>query len=138
MKAQLTNYRQSPRKVALVADLLRGKRVPSALSALGLLNKRAAQPLEKLLLSALSNAKLTHNLAKEDLFIKEFRVEQGVTIHRHRPRARGRASDINKRSSHVLIVLEELSKMKNGKITSTGRMSTPVDGVQNDNAKLKI
>src|SRR4051812_26670487 len=110
--AELTNYRQSPRKVRLVANLIRGKRVEQALTALAFLPKRAAGPMEKLLLSALSNAASTSNLKREDLFIKEIRVDQGVTLKRMMPRARGRGARINKRSSHIRIVLDDAANMK--------------------------
>lgn len=112
MKASLTNYRQSPRKVRTVANSVKGKKVAEALAHLSFLPKRAAGPLQKLILSAVSNAKQGTSFEKENLFIKEFRVDKGVVMKRQTPRAFGRASRINKRSSHVLIVLDDIKNMK--------------------------
>lgn len=118
IKASLTNYRQSPRKVRSVANLVRGKSAINALNTLSFLSKKAADPLYGLLLSALANAKNTYNLEKEGLMIKELRVDGGVTLKRRMPRARGTAYPINKRSSHVLLVLEPL-KVKEPKVKKT-------------------
>jgi large subunit ribosomal protein L22 len=106
--AQLTNYRQSPRKVRLIANLVRGKKVDQALAELNFLAKRAAGPLEKLIRSALANAEHL-NISKDNLIVKEIRVDQGVTLHRFMPRARGWAFPIRKRSSHVMLVLDDAS-----------------------------
>jgi len=107
MKAILKNYRQSPRKVRLVADLIRGRGVKEAGYMLSFSTKRAAKQISKLLKSAIANAK--ENFDKEDgkLYVKEIRVDDGPTLHRWRPRARGSAFAIKKRSSHVKIVLDE-------------------------------
>lgn len=105
IKASLTNFRQSPRKVRSVANLVRGKSVVSALNTLNFLSKKAADPLYGLLQSAIANAKNTYNLEKEGLVIKELRVDGGVILKRRMPRARGNAAPIYKRSSHVLMVL---------------------------------
>ncbi len=103
--AKLTNYRQSPRKVRLVADLVRGKKVEAALSELTFLAKRAGDPIKKLVASAVANA--AHlNIDTKDLYISEIRVDKGVVLHRSMPRARGRAFPINKRSSHVIVTLD--------------------------------
>ncbi len=104
MKAALKTYRQSPRKVRLVADLIRGKKTSDALVTLQFANKRAAVELTKLLKSAIANAK---NLDADEskLYIKEIQVNKGVTLKRIMPRARGSASAINKRTSHVTISL---------------------------------
>lgn len=106
MKAYLHNYRQSPRKVRLVASLVKGKGVDEALVELGYLPKRASFPLKKLLLSAVSNAK-NLGVEKENLIIKEFRVDKGVTLKRIMPRAMGSASRINKRTSNITLLLVE-------------------------------
>jgi len=105
--AKLSNYRQSPRKVRLVTDLIKGKSVEYALDSLSLLNKRASAPILKLIESALANAKHNFSLDKENLFVKELTVDGGVTLHRRMPRARGTANPINKRTSHVLLVLAQ-------------------------------
>ena len=105
MKANLSDYRQSPRKVGLVAGLIRGKTVAQARAALKFANKRAALPMSKLLESAVSNAKNAGVSDVESLKVKEIRVDKGMVLKRIMPRARGSASRINKRSSHVSIVL---------------------------------
>ncbi|MES2436510.1 MAG: 50S ribosomal protein L22 [Patescibacteria group bacterium] len=104
--AKLSNYRQSTRKVRIVANLVRGKKATAAVTELNFLAKRAGDPLAKLIESALANAK-NLNIDKENLIVKEIRVDQGVTLHRSMPRARGRAFPIKKRSAHVMLTLEE-------------------------------
>ena len=104
--ASLTNYRQSPRKVRSVANLVRGKSVEQALNTLNFLSKKAADPLYGLLMSAIANAKNNFNFLKEGLMIKELRVDVGQTMKRRMPRARGNSYPINKRNSHVRLVLE--------------------------------
>jgi len=105
MKASISNYRQSPRKVRLVASAIAGKSVPVALTSLQFLDKRASEVIEKLLASAVANAKNTFQMDPKDLIVKECRVDAGVTLHRIMPRARGSAAPIKKRSSHILITL---------------------------------
>jgi len=107
MKATLKQYRQSPRKVRLVADLVRGKKVDRALTDLEFASKRASSVLRKLLNAAIAGAKHDFKANKEDLFIKEITVDQGPTLHRWRQRARGRATPINKRTSNITVVLAE-------------------------------
>lgn len=104
--AQLSNYRQSPRKVRLVADMIRGKSVEKALHELAVLNKRAADPFKKFVESAIANAVHNYKAKKEDLMIKELRVDKGMVMKRSMPRAFGRAYPIHKRMSHIKIVLE--------------------------------
>ncbi len=116
--AQLNNYRQSPRKVRLVANLIRGKSVDNALSALQFVDKKAALPIEKLLKSAISNAK-NLDLNIETLVIKEMSVNGGKILYRSMPQARGRAFTIRKRTSHIVIVLgEKAEKIKAEKKTA--------------------
>lgn len=106
MKAYLHNYRQSPRKVRLVANLVKGKKVEEALTELDFLAKRASEPLKKLLSSAISNAK-NLGFQKENLFVKELRVDKGVTLKRMLPAAMGSAHRINKRTSNIQLLLAE-------------------------------
>jgi len=106
-KAQLNNLRISPRKVRLVADLIRGKKVEEARNILKFTVKRAARPLEKLLSSAATNAKHNFQLEEESLFVQEIRVDKGRTLKRFRPVSRGRTAPIAKRTSHITIVLEK-------------------------------
>ncbi len=103
-KAELKNYRQSPRKVRLVADSLRGKKVEDAITVLSFMPKRSALPLQKLLSSALANAK-NLSLPTENLIVKEIRVDAGATLYRSRPRSKGMANPIRKRTSHVSVTL---------------------------------
>jgi len=104
--AELRNYRQSPRKVRIVADTVRGKRVEDAITILSFVPKRAALPLEKLVRSALANAK-NLSIPTENLVVKEMMVDGGAILYRRMPRSRGMANPIRKRTSHVKIVLTE-------------------------------
>lgn len=106
MKALLKNYRQSPRKVRLIAGLVRGKRVADALTTLQFVDKRAAGPFAKVIQSAAANAK-SQGKAADTLFIKDVRVDKGIVYKRFMPRARGSASRINKRNSHISVELGE-------------------------------
>ena len=106
MKAFLKNYRQSPRKVRLVAGLIRGKKVSEAVVELDFLAKRAGLPIKKLLLSAVANAK-SMGREVENLYIKELRVDKGITMKRMMPAAMGTGHRINKRTSHLNILLGE-------------------------------
>lgn len=99
--AKLKNYRQSPRKVRLVADLIRGKSADHALALLNTLPKRASGPLAKLLKAGVANAKLPAN----ELYISTIQVNGGIVMKRFMPRARGRAAQILKRTSHVTLGL---------------------------------
>jgi len=107
MKAILKNYRQSPRKVRLVADVVRGKKANESLSLLKLTPKRASETVSKLIESAVANAVNNESKKKDDLFVKSITVDQGFTLKRFRPRARGRASRIRKRTAHITVVLGE-------------------------------
>jgi len=107
MKAFLKNYRQSPRKVRLVADSVRGKNVASALSLLKYAPKRAAEAVAKLIASAAANASNNDGKTIETLKISKITVDEGPTLKRFRPRARGMASAIHKRTSRVTVELAE-------------------------------
>ena len=109
-KATLSNYRQSPRKVRLVADTVRGKNIEEAIRTLSFIPKRSGLPLQKLLASALANAK-NLDLPTENLVVKEIKVDAGATLYRRRPRSKGMANPIRKRTSHVSVILAE-SKAK--------------------------
>ncbi len=106
MKATLKNYRQSPRKVRLIADLVRGKDIKKALGALKFINKRASEPFAKVIKSAEANA-VSHGKNADSLFIKSVAVDKGTVLKRFMPRARGSASRINKRNSHITVELGE-------------------------------
>lgn len=105
-KAEMNNYRQSPRKVRVVADTVRGKSVAEALTLLSFVPKRAALPLQKLVASALANAK-NLSIPTENLIVKEMRVDGGSILYRRQPRSRGMANPLRKRTSHVKVVLAE-------------------------------
>jgi large subunit ribosomal protein L22 len=104
--AKLRHLRISPRKVRLVANLVRGLSVVEAEKQLKFLTKRAAKPVLKLLKSAIANAENNANLAKDSLYIAKILVDPGPTLKRWMPRAMGRATPIMKRTSHLTIVLE--------------------------------
>lgn len=116
--AKLRYFRQSPRKVRLVADSIRSLAVLRAQTNLRFAPNFAATPLLKLLNSAIANAEHNFHLKKENLFIKEIRVDQGPALKRWRSRAFGRASAIRKETSHVLIVLGEIKPAADNKITA--------------------
>jgi len=110
--AKLNNCPTSPRKMRLVADLVRGQRAEYALNVLRFSPKEASRKLEKLLLSAIANwqAKNTEgNIEEAGLFVKEIRVDGGTMLKRLRPAPQGRAHRIRKRSNHVTIVLGALN-----------------------------
>ncbi len=106
MKALLKDYRQSPRKVRLIADLVRGKDVKKALQMLTFVNKKASLPFAKVISSAVANA-TSEGKNADSLFIKSVAVNKGTVLKRFMPRARGTASRINKRNSHITIELGE-------------------------------
>ncbi|GET45860.1 MAG: 50S ribosomal protein L22 [Capnocytophaga felis] len=106
--AKLNNCPTSPRKMRLVADLVRGQQVDKALAILKFNQKEASARLEKLLLSAIANWQAKNedaNLEEAGLFIKEIRVDGGMILKRLRPAPQGRAHRIRKRSNHVTLVL---------------------------------
>lgn len=102
--ATLKSHNQSPRKVRLAADLVKGKKVPVALAALQFLPKRAGEPLAKLIKSAAANAK-SKGENPEMLTVKAIRVESAGMLKRYMPRAFGRASVIRRRQSRVIVEL---------------------------------
>ena len=110
--AKLNSYRQSPRKVRLVSDLVKNKSVPDALRILSVTTKAASLPLRKLLLSAVKNAKNSFDVDEKNLYVKEFQVNAGVTMKRSMPRARGSAFQILKRTSRISLVLGERESEK--------------------------
>lgn len=110
MTAKLRYLRIAPRKVRLVADLIRGKSVEEAQTILNFTVKRAAQPLLKLLKSAIANAKNNFQLEEANLYISKILVDEGPKYKRWMPRARGRASLIQKKTSHITLILDEINK----------------------------
>ncbi len=110
--AKLNHLRISPRKVRLVANLIRGLSVVDAESQLKFLVKKSALPIEKLLQSAVANAVNNNHLIKENLYISRITVYAGQTLKRWRPRAMGRAAAIMKRTSCINLVLDEIQPIK--------------------------
>lgn len=108
--ASLKNYRISPRKVRVVADMIRGKTVSQAKTILTNGTKKARHPIADLIDSAIANASNNFKLDKENLFIKEIRVDQGYILKRSMPVSRGSAHPIKKRTSHVSIILAVADK----------------------------
>jgi large subunit ribosomal protein L22 len=105
--AKLKNLRMAPRKVRLVAGLVRKSSALVAERQLLFLNKAAARPVLKLLQSALANAEHNFKLSKDTLWIKHISVDGGMTIKRSRPRAHGAAAPIRKRTSHITLKLSD-------------------------------
>jgi len=106
-RAQATYVRISPRKVKIVLDLIRNKPVDEAMAIVKFTPKAACEPIAKLLKSAAANAENNLNLNKEDLYVSECFVCPGPILKRIRPRAQGRAYRIEKRTSHITLVLKE-------------------------------
>lgn len=105
--ATLKYARISSRKVKIVADLIKGKDIDEALAILKYTPKASSEILEKLLKSAIANAENNHNMAHEKLYVADIYANQGPTLKRIRPAAKGSAVRIRKRTSHVTIVLKE-------------------------------
>jgi large subunit ribosomal protein L22 len=106
-KAQANYVRIAPRKVRLVVDLIRGKQVGDAIAILRNTPKSASPVLEKLLNSAIANAEHNYSLDPNKLVITEAYVNQGPTLKRIQPRSQGRAFRINKKTSHITLVVSE-------------------------------
>ena len=120
MKASLSNYHQSPRKVRLVADLIRGKSVAKAKDALAFLPKKSAPGIEKLLDSAVANATQTGHSA-DNLFIKMIQVNKGIAMRRFKPMARGRAAQFRRTLSIITLELGE----GNGATKKSAKVTKP-------------
>ena len=107
-RAVLRNVRIAPRKVRVVVDLIRSKPVGEALNILQFTNKKAAPMVAKLVESALFNVEESQQLDwnPDDLIISEVYVDEGATLRRFKPRAQGRATRIDKRTSHITVVLQ--------------------------------
>ncbi len=107
-KAHAKTVRIAPRKARLVADLIRGKQCGEALAILSLTPKAASPIIEKVVKSAMANAEHNNNMDINNLYVKQILVNEGPTLKRFRPRAQGRASAINKRTSHISVVVAEV------------------------------
>lgn len=107
-KAKATHVRISPRKVQVVLDLIRNQPVDKAMAILKYTPKAATEPLMKLLKSAVANAETNFNMDPTRLYVSDCFVTPGPTLKRIRPRAQGRAFRINKRTSHINLVVKEM------------------------------
>lgn len=107
VKAQLNNLRLAPRKVRAVVNLIKGKKAVDAVGQLPFLIKRPSIPLSKLIQSALANAENNFQMVRDNLFIKELRVDEGVKLKRFRPKAYGRVGPIQKKTSRITLILAE-------------------------------
>lgn len=110
--AKLNYLHIAPRKVRLIADLIRKKTVKEAESILSFATKRAALPIIKLIKSAISNAKNNFGLEESNLYISKITVDEGPKMKKWMPRARGSPSQIQKKTSHIILVLDEIEKRK--------------------------
>ncbi|NLX91406.1 MAG: 50S ribosomal protein L22 [Firmicutes bacterium] len=106
-KAQARFIRIAPRKARIVIDLIRGKSVNEALGILRYTPKKGARIIEKVLKSAVANAENNNNMSRDALVISKAYVDEGPTLKRYKPRARGRATRIRKRTSHITVMLRE-------------------------------
>lgn len=107
VKAVAKYVRISPRKVRLVMDQVRGKKVEEALNALSYAQQKGAVLLRKVIKSAVANAENNTNMDVDELYIKRVYADEGPTLKRFRPRALGRATRIRKRTSHLTVVLDD-------------------------------
>ena len=105
-QAKLKRLRMAPRKVRLVADMVRGMQADKALLQLTHSPKHAARPVRKLIASAIANAKHNHKIKEDTLVLKTIFVDEGKTLYRYMPRAFGRATPLRKRTCHITVVLE--------------------------------
>ena len=121
--AQLNSYRQSPRKVRVVANAIRGKSVEEAKNRLNFIVKKAVSPLHKLLNSAVANAK-NLGLDSKVLMVKSVTVDGGSILYRRRPAWHGMAHPIHKRTSHIKIVLSELKDSKIKRLKDSKKKTT--------------
>ena len=122
MRAVAKYVRIAPRKARLVADEVRGKSYPEAVSILRFTNKKAAKMVGDVIDSAAANAEHNLDADPDELFVREIRVDEGPTIKRYRARAMGRATMIRKRTSHITVELGAPAG-----VVSAAAMGTPGD-----------
>lgn len=111
----MNNLRQAPRKVRAVSDLIRGKNVVAALNQLDAMVKKPAPAISKLLKSAVASAEHTYDMVRDNLYVKSIVVDEGIKLRRYMPKAQGRAGEIQKKTSHISLVLaERVAGLKGG------------------------
>ncbi len=134
VSAKLNYLRIAPRKVRLVADMIRGKKLEEARDILRFTVKKSSLPFLKLLDSAESNAKNNLEISPENLYIAKVTVDEGPKLKRWRPRARGVAYPIQKKTSHITIILEpfegKIKKIKKKKTVSKGKKTVTEKSVE--------
>ena len=111
MRAEAKWVRSSPRKARLVVDHIRGRTVPEARTVLAFSERAVAREVEKVLRSAVANAEANHGLDGDDLVVEAAYADEGPTLKRWKPRARGRVNRIRKRTCHVTVVLAEQERL---------------------------
>jgi large subunit ribosomal protein L22 len=143
--AKAKYIRMSPRKVRAVADVIRGLNLSEAFDQLQFTQKHAVKPITKLLKSAMANADHNLEIKEDNLYIKAITVGEGPTLKRWKPRARGRATPIRKRTSHIELILAEI-KEGEGKSKKKQKLEAPTrleykpkkdDGVKVDSKDKK-
>lgn len=120
--ASLKYLRMSPKKLRLLCDLIRGKKVDRAITTLAMLNKVGARPLKKLLESAVANAMHNHKLESETLVVKSITVDGGPVLKRFMPKAHGRATPVRERTSHINVMLMPIEAPAQGGSTLGGKV----------------
>lgn len=133
VRAEARHVRSSARKVRLVLEDIRGRSVVDARKQLLFSPRAAAKDVELVLRSAVTNAEVNHGLSPDDLVVHEAYADEGVTIKRFRPRARGRASRINKRTSHITILLRSLTSGE--VVAGAAATEAPAKAATSDRAK---
>lgn len=134
--SKLRHLRISPRKVRLIADLIRKKKAEQAQAILDFTIKKGARPLMKLLKTALADAKNNFQLDEKNLYISKITVDGGPILKRWKPRSRGMANPIKKRTSHITLVLEEIEPGKKIKEIEKEIMEKKEESAAADQAKV--
>ena len=114
--AKLNYLRIAPRKMRLLVDLIRGEKIEKAITLLDFSIKKGSNPLKKVLEQAVANAKNNFQLEKPSLYISKITIDEGPKLKRWRARARGRAARIEKKTSHVTLILSEIKEGKKKKV----------------------
>jgi large subunit ribosomal protein L22 len=109
--ATLSNFRQAPRKMRMVANAIRGKKVDAAIITLDFMAKKASLPIKNLIISALANAK-NLDIPSENLMVKTIKVDSGSILYRRQPAAHGSAHPLRKRTSAIFVELGEVTPKK--------------------------
>lgn len=136
--AKLNNLRVAPRKAMIIIDLIKGKSVSEANSILTLVNRRAALPVQKLLKSAVANAKHNFQMDEKELYIFKATVDQGPKLKRWIARSRGQANEIQKKTSHITVVLREKRKENDRMKSGQNQEINLKIKKENDNSKTNL